>query len=252
MHQALRGAALGLALAAGFASPLAAKTLVYCSEGSPEGFNPAFFTAGTTFDATSRQVFDKLVHFERGTTKIVPGLAESWEVSEEGLEYTFKLRKGVKFHTSKSFKPTRDFTAQDVVFTFERQWKAEHPYHTVSGGAYEYFNSMDMPKLLKSIEAVDDYTVKFTLNEPEAPFLANLAMDFASIQSAEYADQMAKAGTQTKVDQEPVGTGPFQFVGYQKDAVIRYRANPDYWAGRRRSTRWCSRSRRTPRSATPS
>ena len=175
MHHALRGAAFGLAIAAGFASPLAAKTLVYCSEGSPEGFNPAFFTAGTTFDATSRQVFDKLVHFERGTTKIVPGLAESWTVSEEGLEYTFNLRKGVKFHTSKSFKPTRDFNAQDVVFSFERQWKNDHPYHTVSGGAYEYFNSMDMPKLLKSVEAVDDYTVKITLNEPEAPFLANLA-----------------------------------------------------------------------------
>ena len=232
MHHALRGAAFGLAIAAGFASPLAAKTLVYCSEGSPEGFNPAFFTAGTTFDATSRQVFDKLVHFERGTTKIVPGLAESWTVSEEGLEYTFKLRKGVKFHTSKSFKPTRDFNAQDVVFSFERQWKNDHPYHTVSGGAYEYFNSMDMPKLLKSVEAVDDYTVKITLNEPEAPFLANLGMDFTSIQSAEYADQMAKAGTQTKVDQEPVGTGPFQFVGYQKDAVIRYRANADYWGGK--------------------
>jgi dipeptide transport system substrate-binding protein len=232
MHHALRGAAFGLAIAAGFASPLAAKTLVYCSEGSPEGFNPAFFTAGTTFDATSRQVFDKLVHFERGTTKIVPGLAESWTASEEGLEYTFKLRKGVKFHTSKSFKPTRDFNAQDVIFSFERQWKTDHPYHTVSGGAYEYFNSMDMPKLLKSVEAVDDYTVKITLNEPEAPFLANLGMDFMSIQSAEYADQMAKAGTQTKVDQEPVGTGPFQFVGYQKDAVIRYRANEAYWGGK--------------------
>jgi dipeptide transport system substrate-binding protein len=232
MHHALRGAAFGLAIAAGFASPLAAKTLVYCSEGSPEGFNPAFFTAGTTFDATSRQVFDKLVHFERGTTKIVPGLAESWSVSEEGLEYTFNLRKGVKFHTSKSFKPTRDFNAQDVIFSFERQWKSDHPYHTVSGGAYEYFNSMDMPKLLKSVEAVDDYTVKITLNEPEAPFLANLGMDFMSIQSAEYADQMVKAGTQTKVDQEPVGTGPFQFVGYQKDAVIRYRANEAYWGGK--------------------
>jgi len=232
MHQTLRGAALGLALAAGFASPLAAKTLVYCSEGSPEGFNPSLYTAGTTFDASSHAVYDKLVQFERGTTKIVPGLAESWTVSEEGTEYIFNLRKGVKFHTNKGFKPTRDFNAQDVLYSFERQWKADHPYHAVSGGQYEYFNSMDMPKLLKSIEAVDDYTIKFSLNNPEAPFLANLAMDFASILSAEYADQMLKAGTPEKVDLDPVGTGPFQLVGYQKDAVIRYKANDAYWAGK--------------------
>ncbi|PIE03278.1 MAG: ABC transporter substrate-binding protein, partial [Acidobacteria bacterium] len=61
-----------------------AKTLVYCSEGSPEGFNPAFYSSGTTFDATSRAIFNKLVEFERGGTKIVPGLAESWEVSDDG------------------------------------------------------------------------------------------------------------------------------------------------------------------------
>ena len=62
--------------------------------------------------------------------------------------------------------------------------------------------------------------------------IANLAMDFASIHSAEYADAMMKAGTPEKIDQEPVGTGPFQLVAYQKDAVIRYKAHPDYWAGK--------------------
>jgi dipeptide transport system substrate-binding protein len=232
MNHALRGAAIGLALAAGFASPLAAKTLVYCSEGSPEGFYPAFYTAGTTFDATSRPIFEGLIQIERGTTNIGPGLAESWTVSDDGLEYTFKLRQGVKFHSSKSFKPTRDFNAQDVLFSFERQWKDSHPYHKVGNGSYEYFNSMGMTSLLKNIEAVDDYTVKFTLNRPESPFLANLGMDFASILSAEYADKMIKAGTPEKVDFEPIGTGPFQFVGYQKDAVIRYRANEAYWAGK--------------------
>ena len=93
---------------------------------------------------------------------------------------------------------------------------------------------MGMPDLLKSIDKVDDYTVKFTLNEPNAPFLANLAMDFASIVSEEYADAMLKAGTPEKVDQKPVGTGPFKFVDYQKDAVIRYKANPDYWGGKQK------------------
>jgi dipeptide transport system substrate-binding protein len=210
----------------------ASKTLVFCSEGSPEGFNPAFYTAGTTFDASSRQIFNKLSEFKRGTTEIQPGLAESWDVSDDGLEYTFHLRKGVKFHTTKNFTPTRDFNADDVVFTFMRQFDKEHPYHKVGGASYEYFNSMSMPDLLKEIVKVDDYTVKFVLNRPEAPMIANLAMDFASVFSAEYAENMMKAGTPDAVDFEPVGTGPFQLVDYQKDAVIRYKAHPDYWKGK--------------------
>jgi len=86
--------------------------------------------------------------------------------------------------------------------------------------------------VIEKIEKVDDYTVKFVLKKPEAPMLANLAMDFASIFSAEYADKLMAAGTPEVIDQEPVGTGPFQLVAYQKDAVIRYKANPDYWAGK--------------------
>jgi dipeptide transport system substrate-binding protein len=233
MKMKLTQIALGLVLGAGLiASASAAKTLVFCSEGSPEGFNPALYTAGTTFDASSNQIFNRLVEFERGTTKIVPALAESWEVSDDGLIYTFKLRKGVKFQTTSGFTPSRDFNAADVVFSFERQRDPNNPYHKVSGGQYEYFESMDMPNLIKSIEAVDDYTVRFTLNKPEAPFIANLGMDFASILSAEYADKMMKAGTPEKVDLDPVGTGPFQLVNYQKDAAIRFKAHPEYWAGK--------------------
>lgn len=215
-----------------FATTAQAKTLVFCSEGSPEGFNPALYTAGTTFDASSQQVFNRLVEFERGATTIVPALAEDWSISGDGLEYTFKLRKGVKFHTTKGFTPSRDFNADDVVFSFLRQLNKDHPFHSVSGGAYEYFNGMSMPDLLKDVVKVDDHTVKFILTRPEAPMIANLGMDFASIFSAEYADAMMKAGTPEKLDLEPVGTGPFQLVAYQKDAVIRYKANPDYWAGK--------------------
>ena len=90
-------------------------------------------------------------------------------------------------------------------------WKADDPFSKVSGGAYDYFNDMGMPDLLKSIDKVDDYTVKFTLNQPEAPFIANMAMDFAAIHSKEYMDAMMKAGTPEQVDQAPIGTGPFQF-----------------------------------------
>ena len=220
------------ALAAVLSTTAQAKTLVYCSEGSPEGFTPALYTAGTTFDASSHTIYNKLVEFERGSTNVVPGLAESWDVSEDGLEYTFHLRKGVKFHTTKDFTPSRDFNADDVIFSFMRQKDPNHPYNKISGGTYEYFGGMSMDTLIKDIVKVDDYTVKFVLNQVEAPFIANMAMDFASIASAEYAALIEKTGNLEMFDQNPVGTGPFQLVAYQKDAVIRYKAFADYWGGK--------------------
>ncbi|MBT9289272.1 ABC transporter substrate-binding protein [Prosthecodimorpha staleyi] len=209
-----------------------AKTLVYCSEGSPENFTPALNTTGTSFDA-ARPVYNQLVEFERGTTTVVGGLAEKWAVSEDGKTITFNLRKGVKFHSGvNGFKPTRDFNADDVLWSFNRQWKDDHPYHKTSGGKYDYFDDMDMPKLLESIEKKDDYTVVMKLKEANAPIMANLAMDFGTIHSAEYADMLQKAGKLEQLDQIPVGTGPFQFVAYQKDAVIRYKAFDAYWGGK--------------------
>ena len=210
-----------------------AKTLVYCSEGSPEGFDPALYTAGTTFDASSNAVYNKLMEFAPGTTNPEPGLAESYTVSDDGLEYTFKLRPGVKFQTTDFFTPTREMNADDVVFTFERQWKADNPWHQyVAGAAWEYFNGMGFPDLIQSIEKVDDMTVKFVLKRKEAPFVANLGMDFASIMSKEYADKLQADGKMDQLNQMPLGTGPFEFVGYQQDAVIRFRANEDYWKGK--------------------
>jgi len=207
-------------------------TLVYCSEGSPDGFDPALYTSGTTFDASSRQIYNKLVEFDRGTTVIAPALAESYTVSEDGLEYTFKLRPGVKFHTTEYFTPSRDLNANDVVFSFDRQRLADNPYNQVSGGTWEYFSAMSMPDLIESVEAVDELTVKFNLTRPEAPMIANLGMDFASIVSEEYAMSLLEAGTPELLNQQPVGTGPFKFVGYQKDAVIRFQAHNEYWAGK--------------------
>jgi len=223
-------AVLAMTSTAAFAA--APKTFVYCSEASPSYLSPVLGTDGATIDASGQAMFNGLTTFERGTTNVIPALAEKWDVSEDGKTYVFHLRKGVKFHSNKDFKPTRDFNADDVVFSFNRQLDPNHPYHKVSGGSYEYFIGMDMQNIIDKVEKVDDYTVKISLKVPNAPFLANLAMDFASIYSAQYADAMAKAKTPEKLDSAPIGTGPFEFVSYQKDSAVRYKAFENYWQGK--------------------
>jgi len=216
------------------AMPAAAKgTLVYCSEGSPEGFQPQFFSTGTTFDAVSVPMFNRLVQFAIGTTNIVPALAESWTVAPDGKAYTFKLRRGVKFHSNANFKPSRDFNADDVLFSWYRMADDSHPFHKFTAGqTFAYFDDMGMKNIVDKVEKLDDYTVRFVLKRPEAPFLADMAMDFASILSQEYFETMLKKGTPNAADAYPIGTGPFEFVSYQKDATIRYKAFDRYWNGR--------------------
>ena len=230
LKMSFAAALLAATMMSGVAS---AKTFVYCSEASPEGFDPGLYTGGNTFDASAHPVYNRLLEFKKGTTETEPGLAESYEVSDDGLQYTFKLRPGVKFQTTEFFTPTREFNADDVIFSFERMWKADNPWNKyIPEGSWEYFSGMGMPDLLEKIEKVDDLTVKFTLKRKEAPFLANVAMPFASIISKEYADKLQADGKMNQMNQMPLGTGPFTFVGYQKDAVIRYKANPDYWGGK--------------------
>lgn len=210
----------------------AEKTFVYCSEASPSTFNPQMAEDGPTFNASSQMLYNRLVEFEDGGTKPVPGLAEKWDISKDGKTYTFHLRKNATFHTTDTFKPTRPMNADDVIFSFNRGLKKDHPYHKVNGGNYVYFQGMELTTMIKDIQKVDDYTVKFILNQPAAPFLANVAMSFAVILSKEYGDQLLKAGTPQKIDIEPVGTGPFVLKRYVKDNSIRYEAHPTYWAGR--------------------
>ncbi|NMZ45716.1 ABC transporter substrate-binding protein [Pseudomonas oryzihabitans] len=228
MHKNVLAALFASGLLAG--APLAQATnLVFCSEGSPAGFDPAQYTTGTDFDASAETIFNKLTQFERGGTQVKPGLAESWDISEDGKVYTFHLRKGVKFHTTDYFKPTREFNADDVLFTFQRMLDKNNPFRKAYPTEFPYFTDMGLDQNIAKVEKVDDYTVRMTLNEVDAAFLQNLAMPFPSIQSAEYADKLLKAGKAAEINQKPIGTGPFVFSRYQKDAVIRYKANPDYW-----------------------
>jgi dipeptide transport system substrate-binding protein len=102
------------------ASPESGKTLVYCSEGAPAGFDIARYTSSTDYTAVGGTIFNQLVQFERGSAQLGPSLAERWDISPDGRVYTFYLRHGVKFHTTPWFKPTRELNAEDVVFTFRR------------------------------------------------------------------------------------------------------------------------------------
>jgi dipeptide transport system substrate-binding protein len=216
-----------LALAAVLLAPQTrADTLAVCTEGSPDFLNAALSTANTSFDVTE-QTSDRLVGMEVGGSKLVPGLAESWTVSDDGLTYTFKLRQGVRWQSNALFKPTRDLNADDVVFTFNRMADKDVPYYKV-GGSYPEFQVLIEPAF-KAIRKLDDHTVSIELKSALAPLLNTLSMQPFSISSAEYADVLMKAGKPEQLDQIPIGTGPFQFVQYQRDSVVRFRANPDFW-----------------------
>ena len=207
----------------------AATNLVYCSEGSPAGFDPGQYTTGTDFDASAETIYNRLSEFERGSTQVIPGLATSWDISPDNLTYTFHLRDGVKFHTTPYFTPTRNFNADDVLFTFNRMLDKDMPFRKAYPTEFPYFTDMGMDKNIAKVEKVDDRTVKFILNSVDAAFIQNMAMHFASIESAEYADKLLKEGKPSDINQKPIGTGPFVFKSYQKDSNIRYTGNKDYW-----------------------
>ncbi len=229
MRRATVGVLAGLmALSVGAAR---GDTFVYCSEGNPESLNPQAMTTSTAISA-GRLFFNNLVEFVPGTTEIMPSLAESWDISDDGTEYTFYLRRDVPFQSNDLFTPSRPMNADDVIFSMHRQWKEDHPYHDVGESSYDYFKDMGMPELLESVEKVDDHTVRIRLSRPEAPFLADLAMPFNVVQSAEYAEQLMEAGMPEAFDKKPIGTGPFAFVDFQPDVSVRYRAFEDYWRGK--------------------
>lgn len=121
------------------------QSLVFCSEGSPAGFDTAQYTTATDNDA-AEPLYNRLVEFEKGETGVVPALATKWDISPDGLTYTFHLREGVKFHSNKEFKPTRDFNADDVLFTFNRMLDPDHPFRKAYPTEFPYFNGMSLNK----------------------------------------------------------------------------------------------------------
>ncbi|WP_133469711.1 ABC transporter substrate-binding protein [Paraglaciecola marina] len=203
--------------------------IVYCSEGSPSSFNPQLDTFGTTVDASSHQLYDRLLDFDQTSGEIVPALATSWIISPDGKTYTFQLRKKVAFHNISTFTPSRYFNADDVLFSFNRWRLSTHPYHQVSGGRYPYTDSLNLNKLIKSVKRLNGYRVEITLQKRESSFLANLATDFAIILSAEYAKTLTARNQKQLIDSVPVGTGPYKLSDFRQDQYIKYSKHPEYW-----------------------
>ena len=205
--------------------------LIYCADGAPRSFNPQLANAEATLDASARPLYDRLLEVNANTLSIEGGLATHWRSSEDGLSYTLTLRKGVTFHHTPWFNPTRHFNADDVLFTYHRLLDEQHPFHRISGGEYPYFHSLGLTSLIKRVYKKGPHEVVFELNRPDASFLATLASDYAIVLSAEYGEQMDKAGTPELLDSQPIGTGPFSFKEYRHNEFVRYLRHPGYWGG---------------------
>ncbi|HWR43545.1 ABC transporter substrate-binding protein [Sporomusa sp.] len=192
------------------ASTGAANVLVFAQGSDPRGLDPAYVDDGESAKIMT-QIFEGLVRYKPGNTELQPLLATEWTTSQDGKEVTFKLRQGVKFHDG------TPFNAQAVKFSIERQLppnvKEDMPYASFT------FDGV------KKVEVIDDYTVKIVLEKPSAPFLANMAMALAApIVSPE---AVKKHGD--KFIENPVGTGPYKFVKWDKGQQIELTAFDGYW-----------------------
>ncbi|GAA6173616.1 ABC transporter substrate-binding protein [Colwellia sp. KU-HH00111] len=208
---------------------LSEHSVIYCAEGSPETFNPQLVTSGTTIDATSNQLYDRLIAYKGKENKLVPALAKSWHVTRDGKKVTFYLRKNVAFHQTEYFTPSRFLNADDVMFSFNRILDSQHPFHWVSGGNYPFFQNIGLNDLIEDVEKINEYTVRFHLSHADSSFLANLATDFAIILSAEYAQQLMQQKVKANIDTFPIGTGPFKLKEYRVGSLIRFYRHEQYW-----------------------
>jgi peptide/nickel transport system substrate-binding protein len=180
----------------------------------PKSLDPQAATALNDFRIAAN-LFEGLVRFNDGTLEIGPALAESWSISDEGLTYRFNLRSDVKFHDG-----TR-FNAEAVRFHFERILRDDHPFHDTGPFPLAFFFSS-----IQQIEAEDDFTVVFRLDEPFAPLLSNLASPSGLIVSPAAVKKWGK-----DFGRHPVGTGPFVFEEWNANQAVRIRRNDAYWDG---------------------
>ena len=194
-------------------------TLIFGRGGDSVGLDPALEEDGESFKVCDN-IYDTLINYKDGSTEIEPGLATSWESSDDGLTWTFYLRKGVSFHDG------TPFNADAVLFSFNRQHEKSHPFHNV-GGSYVYWVATGLSDIVEKITAIDEFTVQIQLKTAYAPFIYTIAITSFSIVSP---TAVKKSGD--KYSSNPVGTGPFKFIRWDRKDKIVLQANENYWNGR--------------------
>ncbi|MGH3019695.1 MAG: ABC transporter substrate-binding protein [Gaiellaceae bacterium] len=219
-------------------------TLVFAGAADPVVLDGALVSDGESLRVID-QIYESLVSLEPGTTELAPGLAKSWELSEDGLEYTFELEEGVTFHDGEPFN------AEAVCFNFDRWYNftgsfqnpsASYYWQTVFGGFAETDPESGAPEdsFYESCEAVDEGTVVIRLTSPSSAILGALSLSNFSIASpaalqefgadeGEVDDEGIFHPTGTFGTEHPIGTGPFMFASWTRGDRLVLERYDDYW-----------------------
>ncbi|MFC0179053.1 ABC transporter substrate-binding protein SapA [Thorsellia kenyensis] len=208
-------------------NPFFNQRMVYCANDVIHTFNPQRAARGITVDIIGPQIYNRLLRTDDDALTLVPELADTWEVNEDYTRFIFTLKKGIPFHSSKLFTPTRNLTAQDVKFSFDRLINQKNPFYHVD--YFPYFEAIGLKSRIKSIDVLDEHRIEFTLHHPDVTFLSHLASYFAPVLSKEYAETLLKLGKPELLDKDPIGTGAFQLVGYLVDEQVRLKKFDNSW-----------------------
>ncbi len=225
--------------------------LVYCTNASGFSLNPQKADVGSNMNVVTDQIYDKLFELDPERNTLKPALAERYEVSQDGRTITLFLRKKVAFHQTAWFSPNRHLNAEDVIFSLNRMMgdvgdlpnlntpseesaefrkKQERAYQDKANLAhYPYFESIALRSKIADISAMNNYTVKIELNEPDNSLLHHLASQYAVILSKEYALELNADENLPQLDILPVGTGVYQLSSYAQNDYVRLTKNPHYW-----------------------